>query len=546
MFVRVKTTPNSPKKAVQIVENIRVGNKVKQRIIRHIGVALTDEELERLKDLGEFIKASLEKSNLFSPHDMAQIYIHARKKKEEDKQSLTVDLKNLREEKRIVVGIHDVYGELYRELGFDTVIPARKGTIKDKLFHIVMARIANPKSKMATVNDLEENFGINISLPSVYRMMDAIDEKAENNIQKKAWQSVNTLFSYPVNVVFYDCTTLYFESYTEDELKDYGYSKDLKFNQVQILLAVLVTDSGLPIGYEVYNGSTYEGHTLKDAVERLEKQYKIKDVTFVADSAMLSRKNVELIEDMGKHYILGARLKNLPEDIKEKILEKDTFIPVDKEGYLVKEIPYKNKRLIVTFSPACAKKDAHDRQRAIEKLLTKIEKGNIKQFMTNYGYKRFVKIKTPTEIELDREKIEEDSKWDGIHGIITNNHTLTPLEIVEHYHRLYQVEDTFRITKHDLKVRPVFHWTPKRIRAHIAICFMALTLIRHLQYRMKILGKPLSSEKIRQALISAQLSIVRDIKTDHLYGIPSATKSEVKELYKAVGVKLTDIPYQIK
>ncbi len=554
MFVRVKTSPNSPKKAVQIVENVRDGNKVKQRIVRHVGTAFNDDELKRLKDLAEYIKASLASEiqpTIFSPETMAQIAIQARDKATDE--PLHVNLKNLREEKRITLGIHDVYGQLYKEVGFDRVIPnaSRKVSAVKNLFHIVMGRLANPASKMATVHDLSAHFGITLSLPSVYRMMDNIDHQVIERIQRSAYVSTTGLMKGAIQVIFYDCTTLYFESFTEDELKQYGYSKDMKFNQSQVLLAILVTQWGLPLGYEVYEGSRYEGHTLKEAIDKIEERYQIKDVTFVADSAMLSKNNIDLLEKMGKHYILGARIKNLPAAIKEQILDKNSYVEINNNidsSYCVKEIAYKGKRLIVTYSQSRAEKDSYDRQKAIEKLLSKLNKNttNPTQLISNFGYKKYIKINGDTTVEIDEEKVREDARWDGLHGVISNDSKLSAEQIIQQYNGLWQVEETFRISKHDLKIRPIFHWTPRRVRAHIAICFMALSLSRQLQYRMRVLGKPVSPQIIRQSLVSVQLSIVRDKKTGHLYGIPSATTQQTKEIYQAAGLKLSTIPFLIK
>lgn len=553
MFVRVKTSPNSPKKAVQIVENLRDGDKVKQRIVRHVGTAFNDEELKRLKDLAEYIKASIESETqptLFSPETMAQMAIEARNRANDE--PINVNLKNLREQKRIILGIHDVYGQLYKETGFDDVIPygSRKVSAVKNLFHIVMGRLANPASKMATVLDLSEHFGVTLSLPAVYRMMDQIDQKVIERIQQRAYSSASMLLNEPIRVIFYDCTTLYFESFTEDELKQYGYSKDMKFNQSQVLLAIMVTQQGLPLGYEVYEGSRYEGHTLKDAIDKIEKRYRIKEVTFVADSAMLSKENVGLLEEMGKHYILGARIKNLPQAIKEQILDKESYHEISDNTsgtYYIKEINYQGKRLIVTYSSARAQKDAYDRQKSIEKLQSRLNKHTTDptQLISNYGYKKYIKITGNTNVEINQEKVKEDALWDGLHGVITNNTEYPAKEVIEQYHGLWQVEETFRISKHDLKIRPVFHWTPRRIRAHIGICFMALCLSRHLQYRMRVLGKPVSPEVIRQSLVSVQLSIVKDNKTGHLYGIPSAITQQAREIYKAAGIKLSNIPFLI-
>ncbi len=555
MFVRIKTSPNSPKKAVQIVENVRDGGKVKQRIVRHVGTAFNDEEIKRLKDLAEFIKASIETENqpgIFSPETMAQMAIDARDRASDE--PLEVNMKNLREENRITLGIHDVYGQLYKEVGFDHVLTnaSRKVSAVKNLFHIVMGRLANPASKMATVHDLSEHFGVTLSLPGVYRMMDNIDLQAIERIQQAAYESTTGLLKEPVQVIFYDCTTLYFESFTEDELKQYGYSKDMKFNQSQVLLAMLVTQWGLPLGYEVYEGSRYEGHTLKDAINKIEERYQIKEVTFVADSAMLSKDNVNLLEVMGKHYILGARIKNLPAVIRQQILDKENYIEMNNNSadtsYYVKEISYQGKRLIVTYSPVRARKDALDRQRSIDRLLAKLNKNttNPSQLISNFGYKKYIKLTGNANIQMDEDKVKEDARWDGLHGVITNDTKLTVEQIMEQYHGLWQVEETFRVSKHDLKIRPIFHWTPRRIQAHIAICFMALCLSRQLQYRMRVLGKNLSPEVIRQSLVGVQLSIVRDKKTNYLYGIPSAITQNAKEIYQAVGLKLSNVPFLIK
>jgi transposase len=554
MFVRIKTSPNSPKKAVQIVESFRQDNKVKQRILRHVGTALNDKELKAMQDLAEHIKAQMEldgQPGLFPAEQIAELAIEARNKPCED--ALHVDLKKLREQNRIIVGIHEVYGKVYNELGFDKVIsnPSRKPAAVKNLFHMVMGRIANPASKMATVSDLSDNFGIELSLDSTYRMMDLIDENVICKIQSFSYQAAKELFASPIRVVFYDCTTLYFESFKEDDLKENGYSKDMKFNQPQVLLALLVTDHGLPIGYDVFPGSQYEGHTLRLAIEKIERDYQIKEIVFVADSAMFNEDNLKLLESLDKRYIVGARLKNLSAKMQETIVDKKGFINLKKDGedeYSVKELTLRGRRLIVSYNEKNARKDAHDRQKAIDKLLAKITKSgtNPADLISNYGYKKFLKLKGEASIEIDNRKVENAKHWDGVHGVISNHSELTPQEIIGQYHGLWQVEECFRISKHDLKVRPVYHWTPKKIRAHIAICFMALTCVRYLQYRVKTQHTSISIERIRQLLISVQISIIKHQQTDTLYGLPSAIIQDTKKIYQTMGMKLSDVPFKIK
>ena len=236
MFVRVKTTPNSPRQSVQLVESVRDGQKVKQKIVRHVGIAFDEDELKRLKDLAEYIKAKIEEErepSLFRSEDLAEMAIKSRDKKEEVPDS--VKLKEVEAVQEVITGIHDIYGQVYREIGFEQAIsrPATHENALNKLYHIVMGRIADPSSKKATVRKLESDFGVSFSLDSVYRMMDLIDDKSVERINTMARESAENLLREKIRVVFYDCTTLYFESFTPDELKDNGYSKDLKFNQPQ-------------------------------------------------------------------------------------------------------------------------------------------------------------------------------------------------------------------------------------------------------------------------------------------------------------------------
>ncbi len=552
MFIRIKTSPNSPKKAVQIVKSVRNGKSVSQKIVRHVGTALDDGELNRLKDLAEYIKANLEietNPNLFAPETIAEMAIEARKTKEEE--PLNVNLKNLREESRVVVGIHEIYGEIYRELGFDSVIknPKRNVAANKNLFNIVMARIANPASKRASVIELEKDFGVKLSLEGVYKTMDKLDKDAIDKTQKKSYQAAQGILIEKINVVFYDCTTLYFESFTEDELMAKGYSKDMKFNQAQVLLGLLSTSKGFPIGYEVYAGSKYEGHTVEDAIVKIKKKYEIEKVIFVADSGMLNDTNITALEDKEVEYIVGARIKNMSSKITEQILDKSTYESLgEREAEKTKVIKLsKKKRLIVTYTNKRAAKDKNDREKAIEKLKKKLSKSkNPESLISNYGYKKYLKITGETKVELNEEKLAKSEAWDGLHGIITNKKELLAKEALEYYHQLWQIEETFRISKHDLRIRPIYHWTPKRIKAHIAICYMALVCVRHLEYRVKTQYEKLSPEIIRNELVHTQCSILTDITTNKKYCIPSNITKHTKKIYRTIGKKIDSIPFEIK
>ena len=193
MFVRIKTTPNSPRRSVQLVEGVRDGGKVRQRIVRHIGVAMDEDELERLRQLGEYVKAKLEDERqplLFAPEKIAEQVIRVGRQGD-GKQELPVDLKQLEEEQRLITGVHEVYGEMYRMLCLDgLLLRSRYRASHDALFHVVMARIANPDSKRGSVRRLEEDFGVSLPLEKVYRMMDQLDAKAINHLRTRVSSEV--------------------------------------------------------------------------------------------------------------------------------------------------------------------------------------------------------------------------------------------------------------------------------------------------------------------------------------------------------------------
>ncbi|BBI17613.1 transposase [Neochlamydia sp. S13] len=303
MFVRVKTTPNSPRKSVQIVESVRDGEKVKQRIVRYVGIAMDEQELKKMVELAEHIKSKIEHQhnpNLFGPEEMAQQAIKSKSMPKLNGEELNVNLKNLEEEQRAIVGIHEIYGKIYEELGFGNIL--KNIASAEILKHIVMARIANPVSKRASVRQLEQDFGIQINLQGVYRMMDCLNQEAQQAIQDCAYNTAKELFGQKIDLIFFDATTLYFESFQEDEFKQNGYSKDLKFNQPQVLISLMVTKQGMPIGYQAFPGSTYEGHTLMPILEKIKANYSGLNFKFLVINIYLKKSN-QWFEQESKTYL---------------------------------------------------------------------------------------------------------------------------------------------------------------------------------------------------------------------------------------------------
>ncbi len=597
MYVRVKSSPNSPRKSVQIVHSYREGNKVRQKIIKHIGVANSDEELEELKLYATKIKLELEQQNslpIYSPSEIASIVdricnnikdnkINKKSSNNKDKikkeeesidniqeyKRYSVNLLDLVEIDREIKGIHDIYGKLYDELGFNRVLlnPSRNKKSVEILKDITLARVANADSKRATRDYLEDNFGVKLNLESIYKMMDKLDDKAIKRLQDIVFNQTKSLFNDKIDILYFDATTIYFESFNEDNLREKGFSKDGKHKEVQIVLALMVTKQGLPIGYKIFKGSTYDGHTIIPTLKELKRDFNVDKVICVADSGMLSKANLKELEEFNSikdnnsnnfniSYIVGARVKNMNKDIIKEILDLTSYQEYNSD-IKYKEIKLEdNKRLILTYSKKRAKKDRLDRQKAIDKLRLKLSKdSSLKSNLSNSRYRKFITIKDSNstnsnkcnlKVSINEDKIKEDEKFDGIKGVITNDISLTIKDIIEQYSNLWIIEESFRINKHDLKIRPIFHFKESRIKAHIAICFMAYTLIRHLEYRVKLQYKKLSPQKIKKLLLSVQVSILKDTKSNRVFLFPSNYDNEVKKIYKIMEVPILNRAIIIK
>jgi len=561
MFVRIKRSKNSPKCSVQIVESKRVDGKVKQKIVKHLGTAMEGEELESLKALAESIKQRMEQEgqlplfvdNIENKKD--SIITKEDKAKRED---FNVNLLDIKEERRVIKGIHDVYGKLYDELGFNGIItnPARNRRSQKALKEIVMARVANPDSKRASVSNLEANFAVNLDLNLVYRMMDKIGDKEILKLNKLVYSKTKSLFKEKIDVIYFDATTLYFESFSEDEFKRNGYSKDNKFNQPQVVLALMVTKEGLPVGYKAFSGDTFDGHTLIPVLKEIKEHYDLDKVVYVADAGMFNRDNLKELETLDKHkmtYIVGARVKNMPKKLQEQILNLNNYTAID-DNTKVATFKYEGKKLLVSYSLQRAKKDKYEREKGIEKLRLRLSKEkSFKSHLSNQGYKKYLQLEQENSnnkqcnlsITLNEAKIEEDARWDGIKGIISNNSELSNQELLQQYSNLWQVEESFRITKHDLKVRPIYHYKESRVKAHLAISFMAYTLVRHLEHRVRLQYKKLSPQRIRTALLGVQESILYDTKQDKKFALPSLFSIDAEKIYKLMELKLNKIPYRL-
>ena len=534
MFIRKKVSKRNPNTYIQLVESFRTNGKVNQRVVKHIGTAFNTSQQEQLICLAEALKSLY--SQGVSERDI-DIHLQQELSKIQGSKS---DILNCVEIKRRVVGIHDIYGKIFEAIGFHELISG-KNNYNEILRDLVMAKIAAPSSKRKAVETLAERFNIDIPLNSIYRMMDKVDFSVINKLQDKVAQYNTALLEGEIKILFYDATTLYFESFSEDELKKLGYSKDCKFNQPQVILTLLVTEEGLPLGYQIFPGNTYEGHTLISAMEYWQRKFPDVNFVLVADSGMLNDVNLDSLEQKQINYIVCARIKSLPKAPKDKILEFKNTIS---QGNCYSEFKFKSRRLVISYKPSRAERDYYNREKTVEKLKNKLKKGkHPSSLISNYGYKKYICINSNDAITLDGEKIQSDGRWDGLHGVLTNLNDHTPEEIYKQYSGLWQIEDAFRINKSDLKIRPIFHWTPARVQAHIAISYIAYSCYKAVQYIINKAGFNFSHRKIRQVLLSVTAGYLQDQFSKEIFFVPSSISEDAITIYKSMNQTLKSRSY---
>ena len=285
----------------------------------------------------------------------------------------------------------------------------------------------------------------------------------KEQVEQIAYQHTLRILDGNIGIVFYDMTTLYFEASDEDDLRKTGFSKDGKHSNPQIFIGLLVATGGLLIGYDIYEGNTYEGNTLIPFIEKTTKKFDLDKPIVIADSGLLSIKNIEALEEKGYQYILGARLKNESNRIKE-IITAQTYT----NGQVLVLNKEKDRRLIVQYSDKRAAKDRYNRERGLKRLEKRVVSGKLtKANINNRGYNKYLKIEGDVTISIDTEKFEKDGCWDGLKGYLTNAE-LDNQAVLDNYKELWQIEKAFRMSKTDLRIRPIYHRKQHRIEAHIS------------------------------------------------------------------------------
>lgn len=464
MFLREKKN-KSGSVSVQIISKERG----KYRVLRTIGSGRSEQDIARLTYIGnQEIERISKQPALFVWENDIQV------------EQLFSNLSN---SSIRTVGPELIFGKIYDSIGF--------GSINEELFrHLVIARIAYPLSKLKTVDYLYRYQGITLDITAVYRFLDKLNDTLKVQVEKISYAHTLKILEGKISVVFYDMTTLYFEAEDEDDLRKTGFSKDGKHSNPQIFLGLLVGTGGYAIGYDIYEGNIFEGHTLIPFLEKISAKFDLGKPIVVADAGLLSTDNIKALEAKEYEYILGARIKNEPDKIKKQITEHEFS-----NGQTICINKSEQTRLIVAFSDKRAVKDQHNRNRGLQRLEKQIRAGKLtKSNINNRGYNRYLKLEGEVNIQIDYERFNTDAIWDGLKGYITNT-KLKNDDVIENYKSLWSIERAFRMSKTDLRIRPIYHRLRNRIEAHVCISFTAYAIYKELERLLKLAKSTLSIKR---------------------------------------------------
>jgi len=537
--VYIRTTTNQAGQAYyHLVESYREDGKVRQRTLMSLGRAGED----RMDDV---ISAIGKHKDVLTLLDLA---------------------KNISIADTFILGPLLVLERIFEQSGIDRVLAgiARKHPqlgfdFKKLVFTMVAAQFVRPGSKLKIFEYWQKRFYpamlvADIGLHQLYRALSLLADHKEEIEMDLFWHG-RDLLSPEVDVVLYDLTTLRFESTMAVGLRQFGYSKERRSDCTQVVLGLLVKPDGVPVGFEVYPGNTFEGTTVADIVKKMRDKFKVRRFIFVGDRGLFSRKNLTALRgpetSMNGEFIVGMKL-GVFKDRHSEFYDLSRYTKIGDE-LAVYETEHEGDRCIVTWSKARAERDAKAREDILKKIQKKLAKRKItaQEFVTNTTYKRYVVgLSDGKNFTINDKAILEDAKKDGFFGVLTNINTMSAKDIVAHYKSLWIIEAAFGEIKGSLRARPVFHWSDQNIVGHLTMCFLAYLCEALMTKALREKNLMLESRAIKEELIEPRpLTVVEAMRElQEIRAIPVQIKSKTlwvrtdingnaQKLFAAIGLK---------
>jgi hypothetical protein len=511
MFARIKIS--GPRKYLQIVENFREGNKVKQRVIITVGRIDLLEGTGRIDSLIKCLSRFADKVKVV--------------------ELINGDLTGGVVKK---IGPDLIIKRLWRELGINEVIGGllngrRYGfEVERAIYFTVLSRLFFPGSDRKALRvsrDYKIEGKEGLDLHHFYRAMAWLGE-SKDKVEEGLFLRNRDLFT-GLNLVFFDTTSIYFEGNGGESLGQYGYSKDKRPDERQMIVGAVIDSAGRPISCPMWPGNMADSKTLIPLIERLKDRFGVGDIVIVADRGMVSKETVEELESLGVGYIFGIKMRKEKEARGEVLSRAGKYREV-KDNLKVKEVRVQGRRYIVCLNPEEADRDKAEREAIIESLRKKLKEG-AKALIGNRGYRRYLKIEK-TSVKIDEEKIKSEERFDGKYVLRTNT-SLSVEEAALRYKELWQVERIFREVKSVLETRPIYHKYDSTIKGHVFCSFLALVIMKELIRRVDFKAE---WDEIRQDLDSLYETEIRlDSKR---YLVRSELQGVCGKLFKSVGVAI--------
>jgi transposase len=552
MFVRTKS--RGSRTYLQIVENHRLDGKIVQNVIANLG------RLDLLQESGglDSLMLSLQR---FSPK-LALLGEIGR----QEANPLTY--------RRL--GSPLLFGRLWRELGVDRAIEKlAKGrkfgfSLERVIFTSVVQRLVHSGSDRAALRwltDYRLEGTEELELQHFYRAMawlgTPLPEVEQDGatpfsprclkdlLEEELFSRRRGLFT-DLDLVFFDTTSIYFEGKGGASLGRYGYSKDHRPDLPQLVVGMVLDNSGYPVCAEIWPGNTADVSSMLPVAERLRRRFHIGKVCLVADRGMVSADTRKALEAMGWFYILGARMRSSKEVGEEVLADESPFREIveerrnskDPAPLKVKEVSIMDTRYVVCLNEEEARKDRHDREAIVAGLEDALKRGD-KSLVGNKGYRRYLS-NNGRHFSLDRNRVENEKRFDGKWVLVTNT-SFPAEEVAGKYKQLIQVEDIFRQTKSLLETRPIFHKRDETIRGHVWCSFLALILRKELRDRLEACRKE-DEERLEWAGIVEGLESLGEAEIasgGKKYLWRSEAKKAAVKAFSACGMALPPVIRQI-
>lgn len=378
-------------------------------------------------------------------------------------------------------------GRLWEELGLGQCL--RKMAAERRLRFdleaavraMVLARLSCPGSErqvMAWLAGVELAGSAGLRLHHLYRALDVLALNFPD-LEKVYLGGLGRLAEVDTSLCLLDTTSVYFEGDGPEGLAEYGYSRDKRPDLRQLVLGVMTSRDGMPLGHVVLPGGTVDVEALLREVEVLRQRLPLPRPALVFDRGMASEERLGELSAEGWRYIAAARLRT--KLARAALVSRGRYRSVA-QNLRVKEVQVKGglpgERWVVCWNPVRAERDRQERQKIVAKLqeMAGSGEGVPGKLLRSVAARRFLRI-TGGTVELDERRVKEDARYDG-KWVLRTNTDLPPQEVAEQYKNLWRIERAFRTLKSPLEIHPLYHWMERRVRAHVAVCVLAYGMLR--------------------------------------------------------------------